>query len=86
MKVLRFGMVLEVNGYSKLNEFSLLLCISVADFFNRNLFESPTNNMPNKIILKISYLPKFILKLHLDDNLQVTLVYYLYFKRDINCC
>ena len=65
-------MVLEVNGYSKLNEFSLLLCISVADFF--------------KIILKISYLPKFILKLHLDDNLQVTLVYYLYFKRDINCC
>ena len=32
------------------------------------------------------YIPKVILKLHLDGKLQVTLAYYLYYKRDFSYC
>ena len=47
---------------------SLLQCVSVTDFFSRNSFESPTNNMCCKVILKFFYLPKVILELHLGGN------------------
>ena len=32
------------------------------------------------------YIPKVILKLYLDGKLQVTLAYYLYYKRDFSYC
>ena len=32
------------------------------------------------------YLPKVILKMYLDGKLQVTLAYYLYYKRDFSYC
>ena len=32
------------------------------------------------------YIPKVVLKLHLDGKLQVTLAYYLYYKRDFIYC
>ena len=32
------------------------------------------------------YIPKVILKLYLDSKLQVTLTYYLYYKRDFSYC
>ena len=40
----------------------------------------------SKIILKFYYLPKVILKLHLDGKLQVTLLYYLCYQRDSSYC
>ena len=40
---------------------SPLKWVSIADFFNRNLFESPTNNKGPNAILKLFYLPKVIL-------------------------
>ena len=51
-------------------------------FFNRNLFECPTNNMCSKVVANLFYLPNVVIKLHLDGKLQITLVYYLYHKRD----
>ena len=32
------------------------------------------------------HIPKVILKLYLDGKLQVTLAYYLYYKRDFSYC
>ena len=63
---------------------SLLQCVSVIDFFNKNLFETPANYMCSRAILNLLYIPKFILKLHLDVKLQVTVVYYLNYKRDFS--
>ena len=40
---------------------SLLQCVSIVNFFNRNLFESPTNNKGPNAILKLFRLPKVIL-------------------------
>ena len=59
---------------------SLLQCVSVMDFFNRNLFGSPTYYMCSKVILDLFYIPKVISKLYLDGKLQNTVVYYLYYK------
>ena len=65
---------------------SLLQCVSVIDFFNKNLFETPANYMCSKAISNLLYIPKFILKLHLDVKLQVTVVYSLNYKRDFSYC
>ena len=40
--------------------------------------------MSSEVILKLVHLPKVILKLHLDGKLQVTMVYYLYYKREFS--
>ena len=64
---------------------SVTVC-SATNFFSRNLFESPTNCMCSKVILSFFYIPKIILKLHLDGKLQVILAYYLYNKRDFSYC
>ena len=45
---------------------------------------STTNYMCSKVILNLFYIPKAILKLHLDGKLQVAVVYYLYYKRDFS--
>ena len=50
---------------------SLLQCVSVTDFFNGNSFESPTNIMCSKVIWKLFYLPKVILKLQLHGNYKL---------------
>ena len=39
-----------------------------------------------KSLLVLFYLPNVILKLHLVDKLQVTLAYYIYYKRDFSYC
>ena len=77
----RIWYVLEVQWFT-----SLLQCVSVTDFFNRTLSESISNTIRFKVILKLFYLPKVILKLHLDGKLLVTLVYDIYYKRDFNYC
>ena len=77
MIVLRFGKILNFNG--------LQVCYSVFDE-KISSTESPANNMCSKVILKFFYLPKVILKLHLDGKLQVTIVYYLYYKRELSYC
>ena len=37
-----------------------------------------------KLFLILFYIPKAILKIHLDGKLQVLLTYYLYYKRDFS--
>ena len=63
---------------------SLPQCVSVADFFNRNLLSLLLKTCTPKSFW--IFLPKVILKLHLDSKLQVTLAYYLYYKRDFRYC
>ena len=48
----------------------------MADFLNRNLFESPTNYIYSKVVL--FYIAKVVLKLYLDSKLQVNLVFLKY--------
>ena len=61
--------IFEVQSFT-----SLLQCVSVVDFFKSNLFESSTNYMCFKVILNFFYIPKVILKLHLDGNLDFFLI------------
>ena len=55
-------------------------CVSVTDFFNRNLFESATNNMCSKVILRLftKRFFKVIFRLYLDGKLyNIAHVYWL---------
>ena len=49
---------------------SLLQCVLVTDFYKSNLCESPTNYICSKVILDFFYIPKVILKLNPDGNLD----------------
>ena len=55
--------------------------VSLTDFFNKNVFESPTNKMCSKVIKIIYYLPKVVLKLRLMVNYK-TLWYIIYTMKE----
>ena len=65
---------------------SLVQCISVTDFFHIYLFESPTSYINFRVILNLFHISKIILKLHLHGKLQVTLVHYLCYKKEVSYC
>ena len=81
----------KVLGFCKFLRSGVCKSVTVC-FINRFLqkkftvyFKQPVQKC-SKVILKLFYLPKVILKLHLDGRLQVTFIYYLYYKRDLSYC
>ena len=74
----RFGIIFKFNG--------LQLCYSVFQWqiFSAEIYLSLLIIFAPKSFWNLFYIPKVILKLHLDSKLQVMMTCYLYCKRDFS--